>query len=171
MIAQTIGKNWQIAVAISVLAIVSGCASQGPAGERVQRSERSAPSTPSPRPGLLGARAAAVALDQVGVPYRYGGASTSGFDCSGLVQYSYNQAGKNIPRTTRQLWSSTTVVGREDIQIGDLIFFKIAGKMSHVGMYIGNQRFVHSPSSGRHVSVASLTSPFYARAFLRAGRP
>jgi cell wall-associated NlpC family hydrolase len=119
----------------------------------------------------VGARAAAVALQQLGVPYRYGGATTSGFDCSGLVQFSYRQAGKRVPRTTGQLWSSTATVSREGLQEGDLLFFSIEGKMSHVGMYIGRQQFVHAPSSGRTVTVAKLTSAFYEAAFLRAGRP
>jgi len=119
----------------------------------------------------VGEKAAAVALEQVGVPYRYGGTTTSGFDCSGLVQFSYRHAGKNLPRTTGQLWSSTASIGRDDIQAGDLLFFSIDGKMSHVGMYVGKQQFVHAPSSGRTVIVAKLTSPYYASAFIRAGRP
>ena len=119
----------------------------------------------------VGERAAAVALDQVGVPYRYGGNSPSGFDCSGLVQYSYTKAGIRVPRTTRQLWSAVDTVGRGDLQPGDLLFFNIEGKMSHVGMYLGGQRFVHAPQSGRTGSVASLDSPFYKSALTRAGRP
>jgi cell wall-associated NlpC family hydrolase len=119
----------------------------------------------------IGEKAAAIAVDQVGVPYRYGGSSPRGFDCSGLVQYSYSRVGKRVPRTTGQLWSSTAAVGRHELRIGDLLFFKIAGKMSHVGLYLGGRRFVHAPSSGRTVTVASLDSPFYKDAFLRAGRP
>ena len=119
----------------------------------------------------IGERAAAVELQQVGVPYRYGGSTTSGFDCSGLVQYSYRRAGKTVPRTTGQLWSSTSTVKRNELQAGDLLFFSIDGKMSHVGMYLGGQRFVHAPSTGRKVTVASLDSPFYSRALVRAGRP
>ena len=118
-----------------------------------------------------GARAAAVALDQVGVPYRYGGSTPSGFDCSGLVQYSYTRAGVRVPRTTGQLWSASNPVGSDELRAGDLLFFSIEGKMSHVGVYLGQQRFVHAPQSGRKVSVASLNSPFYRAAFLRAGRP
>ena len=119
----------------------------------------------------VGAKAASVALRQVGVPYRYGGSTTSGFDCSGLVQFSYGRAGKSVPRTTGQLWSATSTVNRSDLQVGDLLFFSIEGKMSHVGLYIGGQQFVHAPASGRTVTVAKLTSPFYASALIRAGRP
>jgi len=75
----------------------------------------------------------------------HGGSTSRGFDCSGLVQYSYGRAGKNVPRTTTQLWSATATVRRADLQVGDLLFFNIEGKMSHVGMYIGGQQFVHAP--------------------------
>ena len=144
-------------LAITVLAL-AGCSSNATVAEPAKRL-------------TVGEQAAAVALDQVGVPYRYGGSTPNGFDCSGLVQYSYTQAGVKVPRTTRQLWSAVDTVGRSDLRPGDLLFFNIEGKMSHVGMYLGNQRFVHAPQSGRTVSVASLDSPFYKSALTRAGRP
>jgi cell wall-associated NlpC family hydrolase len=112
-----------------------------------------------------------IALDQVGAPYRYGGSTPQGFDCSGLVQYSYSRAGVTVPRTTGQLWTASRTVGREDLRAGDILFFSIDGKMSHVGMYLGERRFVHAPQSGRNVSVGSLESPFYKAALIRAGRP
>lgn len=119
----------------------------------------------------IGQAAAQIALQQVGVPYRYGGQTPSGFDCSGLVHFAYDRAGKAIPRTTAQLWSGTKTVARGNMQTGDLVFFSIDGKMSHVGMYLGDGRFVHAPSTGKTVSVQSLSSPYYSKAFLRAGRP
>lgn len=129
-------------------------------------------SSPSPdRPSVSpGERAAAVALDQVGTRYRYGGDSPQGFDCSGLVHYAYAQAGLNVPRTTGQLWAAAARVDRRDLRRGDLLFFRIDGKMSHVGLYLGERRFVHAPQSGRTVSVESLDAPFYRKALLRAGR-
>lgn len=119
----------------------------------------------------IGAQAATIAMQQVGQPYRYGGARPGGFDCSGLVHYSYGRAGKALPRTTRELWEQTETVHRDEMEPGDLLFFSIAGKMQHVGLYVGGNRFVHAPSSGRTVSVASLQSEFYEDALLRAGRP
>lgn len=116
-------------------------------------------------------QAVAVAMQQVGVPYRYGGASPQGFDCSGLVFYSYSKVGKSLPRTTASLWTQTEPVARSELRVGDILFFRISGKMSHVGLYIGEDRFVHAPSSGRVVSVASLRSDFYDDALIRAGRP
>ena len=166
MITQTAHKISRFALTITMLGVVTGCSNQ-PVNERESRSVRA----PIERSQTVGERAASVALSQVGVPYRYGGSTTSGFDCSGLVQYSYSRAGKSVPRTTGQLWSSTQAVAAGDLQVGDLLFFSIEGKMSHVGLYIGEQQFVHAPSSGRTVSVANLTSPYYSKALLRAGRP
>jgi len=166
MITQTARNNLIFTLTITMLGSLAGCSSNA-----IDESGRSPSKQPVSRSQSLGERAAAVALEQVGVPYRYGGATRSGFDCSGLVQYSYRSAGKSMPRTTGQLWSSTSTVRRQDLQIGDLLFFSIEGKMSHVGMYLGGQRFVHAPSSGRKVAVAKLNSPYYSAAFIRGGRP
>lgn len=111
------------------------------------------------------------AVRQVGTPYRYGGADEGGFDCSGLVYYSYQQVGKNVPRTTRSLWNSLQRIPTSELRAGDVLFFRIKGKVSHVGMYLGSRRFVHAPQSGRQVSVARLDAPFYQKAFIGAGRP
>ncbi|MBT8099197.1 MAG: C40 family peptidase [Gammaproteobacteria bacterium] len=110
-------------------------------------------------------------MRQLGVPYRYGGSNPNGFDCSGLVHYSYNKAGKSVPRTTGALWDDARPVAEANLRAGDLLFFRISGKMSHVGLYIGGGRFVHAPSSGKRVTVADLQSDFYSSALIRAGRP
>ena len=158
MIAQPIRGIMAFSLVITMLALLTGCGSAPVDNTRVARD-------------YAGDRAAAVALEQVGVPYRYGGSSPKGFDCSGLVQYAYSRAGVSVPRTTGQLWSAAPTVAGHDMRPGDLLFFSIEGKMSHVGMYLGDRRFVHAPQSGRTVSVASLDSPFYKRALIRAGRP
>lgn len=118
-----------------------------------------------------GERAAAIAAGQVGVPYRYGGRSSDGFDCSGLVSYAWAQAGTAVPRTTRGLWRQLEPVEEGDLRPGDVLFFDIAGKPSHVGIYLGRGRFVHAPSTGREVGVEAMGSPYYRRAFIRGGRP
>lgn len=115
--------------------------------------------------------AAVVAVRQVGVPYRYGGSTTDGFDCSGLVHFAYARAGKSIPRTTAAQWQRLMPVTGNDLRVGDLLFFRIDGQISHVGLYLGRGRFVHAPSSGREVTIAELNSDFYRRAFVRGGRP
>ncbi|MCH9693852.1 MAG: C40 family peptidase [Gammaproteobacteria bacterium] len=159
MIAQLFRKKWRFALIFTMLAMLGACSS-----------------TPEKRPQTevrhsVGDVASRVALRQLGVPYRYGGSTTTGFDCSGLVQFSYAQAGLRMPRTTSQLWSATETVSKRELQPGDLLFFNVDGKMAHVGMYVGGQRFVHAPSSGKTVAVASLTSDYYDKAFVRAGRP
>ena len=118
-----------------------------------------------------GEQAAVVAVRQIGVPYLYGGSTTRGFDCSGLVQYAWSKAGKQIPRTTTEQWRQLSPVKRPDVRVGDLLFFRIEGRISHVGLYLGDRRFVHAPSSGRDVTVASLDTDFYRRSFVRAARP
>jgi cell wall-associated NlpC family hydrolase len=87
------------------------------------------------------------------------------------VYYSYYNVGKSLPRTTAGLWTTLQPVEDHRMRAGDLFFFNIAGKMSHVGMYLGGGRFVHAPSTGKVVSVESLGSDFYRNAFIRAGRP
>ena len=118
-----------------------------------------------------GERAAVVALRQIGVPYRYGGASRNGFDCSGLVRYSYGAIGTRVPRSTADQWRNFTPVPKNKLQVGDVVFFRIEGAISHVGIYLGDQRFVHAPATGRSVGVASLGSGFYRNALVRGGRP
>lgn len=112
-----------------------------------------------------------VAVRQVGVPYRYGGNTVNGFDCSGLVQYAYASVGKSLPRTTRDLWRQTRPIPANALEVGDLLFFDIEGKVAHVGLYLGDRRFVHAPASGREVSIEELDSAFYRQAFVRGGRP
>ena len=118
-----------------------------------------------------GEQAALVAMGQVGVPYRYGGSTTRGFDCSGLVQFAWANAGRRIPRTTGEQWRALTPVGDKNLQPGDILFFRIDGGISHVGMYVGDGRFVHAPSTGRQVSIETLSSGFYRETFVRGGRP
>lgn len=152
------------AVVAASFLFIGGCASK-PAGNQDPVAVKE---TPIPAPGRAAAK---VAIEQVGTPYRYGGAGRSGFDCSGLVHYAYLQVGKQIPRTTGELWRQLTPVPATDLRAGDILFFNIDGKMSHVGLYLGDRQFVHAPSTGKHVSVAELNSDFYRQAFIRAGRP
>jgi cell wall-associated NlpC family hydrolase len=129
------------------------------------------PTMPSANANTAAQHAANIAIQQVGVRYRYGGASPSGFDCSGLIQYAYANAGKRIPRTAAAQWKTMRPVASDDLRVGDVLFFRIAGKMSHVGLYVGDGRFVHAPSTGRAVAVASLRSDFYVDRLVGAGRP
>jgi murein DD-endopeptidase len=111
------------------------------------------------------------ARHQIGVPYRYGGSTPRGFDCSGLVYYAYQRAGIKVPRTTDGLLRRAHRVKLSQLRPGDVLFFRIAPpKITHVGLYIGRSRFVHAPSSGKEVSYASLKDEYWRRHLVSAGR-
>ena len=116
-------------------------------------------------------RAASSALKMVGKPYRYGGSSPAGFDCSALVQYSYKQAGVSLPRSTDDLLRTSTPLRGMNLRRGDLLFFDQEGKKkSHVGIYLGDGRFVHAPSSGKSVRTDRLDSPYWKKHLAEARR-
>jgi murein DD-endopeptidase len=120
----------------------------------------------------VGAYAVRHALKMVGTPYVWGGSAPGGFDCSGLVQYSYALAGVAMPRAMIQQRAASRAVPRKQIRPGDLVFFHIDGKRnSHIGIYIGDGKFVHAPSTGKLVSTASLSNPYWQRHFGGARRP
>lgn len=102
-----------------------------------------------------------IADDYIGVPYKWGGTTTSGFDCSGYVQYVFKKAGVNVPRTTSQQMSTGTAVSKANLQVGDIVFFNTSGRgVSHDGIYIGNNRFIHA-STSRGVMISDLDDPYY----------
>jgi cell wall-associated NlpC family hydrolase len=115
--------------------------------------------------------AADIALTMVGKPYQYRGESPEGFDCSGLVRYSYLAAGVNLPHGTGPLMQRTVPVLSRDMRRGDLVFFDQSGKKySHVGVLTNDRRFVHATSSGKHVREDSLDDPYWKKHFLGARR-
>lgn len=119
----------------------------------------------------LASRAADHALAMVGKPYRYGGNTPKGFDCSGLVQYSYARVGVKLPHGTRHLLRVSQPVSRKKLKRGDLVFFTQEGKpSSHVALYLGGNRFVHAPSSGKNVYVAGFNDSYWQRHFTEARR-
>lgn len=121
-------------------------------------------------PDPLRSRIVFTAMQLMGTPYRYGGSTPAeGFDCSGLVQYSYNNAGLKVPRTSRDQLAASTPVRLSEAAPGDLLFFQ-SKTSSHVGIYLGDGRFVHAPSTGRSVEIASLEQNYYRNNFVRAGR-
>jgi cell wall-associated NlpC family hydrolase len=133
-----------------------------------------ATASPPPRaqiPSAAASRAADVALSMVGRPYQYGGNTPEGFDCSGLVRYSYGVAGVALPRDTRALRGETVLVAWHDLATGDILFFDQEGKkLSHVGIYLGEGRFVHAPSSGGKVRTDSLDAAYWQKHFVEARR-
>lgn len=119
----------------------------------------------------LGARAADVAAQLIGKPYRYGGNTPAGFDCSGLVQYSYRRAGIEVPRSTGEQLKEARSIARDELRKGDLLFFDQEGKRSsHVAIYLGNDTFIHAPSSGKRVRRDRLGDPYWRKHFFGARR-
>lgn len=111
------------------------------------------------------------ALRLRGSPYRYGGATIDGFDCSGLVFYAHRALGLTVPRTSRDQADQSTSVKAKKLRPGDLVFFKIdSRRVNHVGIYVGDHRFVHAPGKGKPVTTSSLDDAFYAQRFFSAGR-
>jgi murein DD-endopeptidase len=128
-------------------------------------------SAPRPRETPLGERIAATALTQFGRPYRYGGSTPEGFDCSGLVRYAHLAAGIDVPRTTLEQYRAAHSIRLSELVPGDLLFFRIDSReVSHVAIYTGNRRIVHAPQSGKTVETRSLDDDWYANRLVGAGR-
>lgn len=131
---------------------------------------------PAPRPAAVdvsslpvseGAKIAVkTAYDQIGKPYRYGASGPDAFDCSGLTKYSWGKAGVYLPQGVKAQWNATKRVAREAMQPGDLVFY--FGKWTHVGLYIGDGRMIHSVHPGERVRIDDID---YMSGFSGGGRP
>jgi cell wall-associated NlpC family hydrolase len=108
-----------------------------------------------------------IALQYLGVPYVWGGASPSGFDCSGFTMYVYAKVGVSLPHNAAMQYGMGTPVARSQLAPGDLVFFN---GLSHVGMYIGGGRFVHAPHTGDVVKISSLSESWYSATYVGARR-
>ena len=109
----------------------------------------------------------------IGIPYKWGGESArEGFDCSGLTMTVYRVNGLNLPRTSRQQWQAGRPISTGQLQKGDLVFFATSGgkRVSHVGIYAGNNKFIHAPSHGKTIRTASLSSKYYKKHYVGARR-
>ena len=144
-------RYWPLLAGLGLLYLMlSGCASQ--------------PKIAPVESNTAAARATIIqtAERMLGTPYRAGGHTPRGFDCSGLASYSYGNAGIAIPRTAAEQYEAARPIAQQHLQPGDLVFFNIRGrKISHVGIYIGSDQFVHAPGSGKRVRIESLNDSYW----------
>ena len=106
------------------------------------------------------------------VPYRWGGTSPKGFDCSGLVQYAFKRAGVILPRTAAEQYKATRRIKRKYTALGDLIFFHTRRRgryINHVGIYLGRGLFIHAPGRGKRVKISTLSN-YWKRKIVGVGR-
>jgi cell wall-associated NlpC family hydrolase len=143
-----------------LLAGLAACASRGPTTRQASPAE------------LSGDRVASLASAQIGQPYRYGGEGVDGFDCSGLAQYVHQQLGIAVPRTAREQRQQSPALDRSELLAGDLVFFTMGPRLlvDHVGIYVGEGRFVHAPRAGSPVRLSRIDDAAYARRFAGGAR-
>jgi len=156
-----------LSAALAGAAVLAGCSS-APA----RRGQPAPPPvTPLALDGTLRDALYARTMLVVNTPYTYGGNTPEGgFDCSGLVQYALQGiTEKRLPRSTSQWASVSTTLNRRDLQRGDFVFFNTSGgRYSHMGIYIGGERFVHAPSSGGIVRVVGMDNVYFSKRFTEA---
>jgi cell wall-associated NlpC family hydrolase len=143
--------------------------------DRVKPVER--PDRPQPKPSGkgekdMGSIAARTAERFVGIPYRWGGENVvDGMDCSGFVRAVYNLCGLSIPRTSRDQFKAGESVAKEGLQDGDLVFFGASeDAINHVGIYVGNGKFVHAPRRGEEIRVTSVDESYFEKRYVGARR-
>jgi cell wall-associated NlpC family hydrolase len=152
--------------AASAQEVAGGSGASGHAAGAAATGAAAAPSDPN----WASAKAHAayeVAKHELGVPYLWGGTSPkTGFDCSGLVQYAYRQAGIDIPRVAAEQFHAGTPVDLSHLREGDLVFFQDStGYIHHVGMYVGDHKFIQAPQTGEKVDYGDLRDPYFAQQF------
>ena len=126
-----------------------------------------APEAIAPAPVARYGGVVGIAMQYLGVPYVWGGASPSGFDCSGFAMYVFAQIGVSLPHHAASQYGMGSPVSRDQLEPGDLVFFNGLG---HMGIYIGGGQFIHAPHTGDVVKISSLSDSWYARTWIGARR-
>jgi peptidoglycan DL-endopeptidase CwlO len=151
-----------------VTAVAGAATAAAPAAQAATPAPAPAPAPiqPQVQPSSQYAGVVGIAMRYLGTPYVWGGASPSGFDCSGLVMYVFSQVGVSLPHSSYAQYGAGVAVSRDQLQPGDLVFFDGLG---HVGIYIGGGQFIHAPHTGDVVKISSLTG-WYASTYVGARR-
>ena len=168
-------SSFVLPVVAAAAVFLQGCATP-PAPGSAPRLSLQRPAAPGgvARLNAEQARDATVyALGLVGTPYRYGGNTPeSGFDCSGLIAHVYQRAaGLASPRSTAGLQDWGQQVATEHLRSGDLVLFGASSRVTHAGIFVGDDRFVHAPSTGGQVRLERMSAPYWAKRLLAVRRP
>ncbi len=149
----------------------AACGSTGRARPRPFPVPGAHPSAAASTSPATGSPVADLALSFVGTPYRSGGSTPAGFDCSGLVEYVFEQEGIPVPRTVAEQYQIGRKVKRDDLKAGDLVFFRTVSRgASHVGISLGGDDFVHAPSGSGEVRVEHLSARYWDSRYVGARR-
>jgi hypothetical protein len=150
--------------AVFTATALMACSSAPPRPLPVRLDEQIAP--------VLGDEIALRAIAQVGTAYRYGGADLKGFDCSGLVFFIHRELGMTVPRTAADQYAASNPVNVHGLAPGDLLFFRTTSskRITHVGIYAGEGRFVHAPQTGRTIELREIRDEYYGPRLVGAGR-
>lgn len=126
---------------------------------------------PAVKKATSGKKVVYTAKSYIGVPYRFGGSSPKGFDCSGFTSYVYKRYGYKLPRRAKDQMKTGLYVPKKKLRPGDLVFFKVSYYGSyHVGIYTGGGKFIHAPRSGKRVEVQRLDKGYYKKKYITARR-
>ncbi|HEY0943251.1 MAG TPA: C40 family peptidase [Steroidobacter sp.] len=163
------GRGIAVCVAVAAASLaLQGCAGPQPYVPSTSTSTQVRP--PEAPQATVGNEVAMRAISLLGAPYEWGGSGPSTFDCSGLVRFIHDQLGISTPRTAAEQFSAARPVELDRLAPGDLLFFRIKGRISHVAIYTGEGRFVHAPQTGRPVELRTLDDDFYRPRLAGAGR-
>ncbi len=152
--------------------VLTGCSSSPEKPASTSHTQNNSSTQPYKRSTPLqystGSQIVSIAESLIGSPYKYGGASPKGFDCSGLVYYTHRQLDIAVPRTTKQQARHRPAKELASASPGDILFFRIYGNsISHVGIYAGNDQFIHAPKSGSYVTYANINDPYWRQRLIK----